>query len=177
MNRSTATLVLVLAAAGALALAAEEGEGTRHITGQGLDMYFMNDKVFGTAGGHPLWADYTCGKQIKGQIDVDGTYKSFEFSYLQEGDRKISGTFADTPMALGAIDKQDNGFVYHVFIGEHEHLFSIRYEQLEGQHMVNSVIEGSLPDGRTIRLAVDGRLCPMATTGIILITAGSTLHV
>jgi hypothetical protein len=176
MRRAVATFILVLVTCTATVLLAEEGEGTRHITGPGLDMYFMNDKVFGTAGGHPLWAMYTCGKEIKGEMDVAGAYRAFDFTYLQEGDRTITGTFASTAMALGAIDKQDNGFVYHVFIGEREQLFSIRYQELEGKHMVNSVIEGTLPDGKTLKLTVDGRLCPMATTGIILIAAGSALQ-
>ena len=41
-------------------------EGTRHITGSGADIYFMNDKVFGTAAGRPLWAIYNCGESING---------------------------------------------------------------------------------------------------------------
>jgi hypothetical protein len=41
--------------------------------------------------------------------------------------------------------------------------------------MVNSVIEGSVGEGKKIALTVDGQLCPMATTGIILIAAGSLL--
>ena len=49
------------------------------------------------------------------------------------------------------------------------------YEQLEDEHMLNSIIEGSLGQGRDLRLKVDGHLCPFATTGIILIAAGSTL--
>ena len=34
--------------------------------------------------------------------------------------------------------------------------------------MVDSIIEGSLGDGRNLQLRVDGQLCPFATTGIIL---------
>ena len=53
-------------------------EGTRHITGDNVDVYFMNDKVFGHVGKHPLWAIYNCGTDIKGEIDVDGTYHEFQ---------------------------------------------------------------------------------------------------
>jgi hypothetical protein len=173
MRRSIATLTLVLAACAVTAFTADEG--TRHITGPNADMYFMNDKVFGTAGGHPLWAIYNCGSDIKGEMDLGGKYTSFAFTYLGEGDRKITGTFGTTAMALGAIDKQEGGFVYHVFVGDQEQLFSIRYQELEDAHMVNSVIEGTLPDGKVVKLSVDGRLCPMATTGIILIAAGAAL--
>ena len=61
------------------------------------------------------------------------------------------------------------------FVGENEHLFTIRYEKLEADHMVNSIIEGSLGKDLDLRFVVDGPLCPFATTGIILITAGSSL--
>jgi hypothetical protein len=155
------------------AFAAEEG--TRHIVGDGVDMYFMNDKVFGTVDDHPLWAIYNCGSDIKGEMDVDGTYHTFSFEYHKEGDRKITGTFGSLPMALGDIDKTDGGFLYHIFIGEEEFTFSIRYEELEDEHMVNSIIQGAVEEDRRIRLTVDGHLCPFATTGIILIAAGSTL--
>ena len=48
------------------------GEGTRQIVGDNVNVYFMNDKVFGTAFGNPLWADYRCGTDIKGEIDIKG---------------------------------------------------------------------------------------------------------
>ncbi len=175
MRRPVAVALLALAACAATAIAAEEG--TRHITGDVVDMWFMNDKVFGTAAGHPLWAIYNCGSDIKGEIDVKGTYLPFAFTYLKEPQdgKRITGTFGSTELALGAIDKAESGFVYHVLIGEREALFSIRYQQLEDEHMVNSVIEGTLPGGKAVKLTVDGQLCPMATTGIILIAAGSAL--
>jgi hypothetical protein len=173
MKRSVATLAIVLVLGGAVALAEEEG--TRHIVGQDLDMFFMNDKVFGTVSGHPLWAIYNCGSDIKGEMDVAGEYHTFAFEYATGGDKKIVGSFGDQAMSLGAIDKQEDGFVYHVFVGETEHLFTIRYQKLEGTHMVNSIIKGSLGKDRELELTVDGQLCPFATTGIILIAAGSSL--
>ena len=45
-------------------------EGTRHITGNETDLYFMNDKVFGVVQNRPLWAIYNCGSDIEGEIDV-----------------------------------------------------------------------------------------------------------
>ncbi len=173
MRRVLVTLPLLLVLVATVAPAAEEG--TRHITGTAVDMYFMNDKVFGTVSGYPLWALYNCGSDINGEMDVKGTYHKFSFAYHQEGDKKITGTFSSQEMSLGAVDKQENGFLYHVFIGDKEHTFSIRYEALESEHLVNSVIEGALPDGKQLRLTVDGRLCPFATTGIILIAVGSSL--
>jgi hypothetical protein len=152
-----------------------EEEGTRHIVGDDVDMFFMNDKVFGTVGGHPLWAIYNCGSDIKGEMDVGGTYHEFSFKYAKEGERKIVGTFGAKEMSLGDVDKKDGGFDYHVFVGQKEHIFSIRYEKLAGGHMTNSIIEASLGDGRELKLRVDGQLCPFATTGIILISAGSSL--
>jgi hypothetical protein len=173
MRRTTLALGIILAISSVVAVA--EDEGTRHIVGGDVDMFFMNDKVFGTAAGHPLWAIYNCGSDIKGEMDVGGAYHKFAFEYRKEGDRKIVGTFGDKEMSLGDVDKTDDGFVYHVFVGETEHLFTIRYEELEGDHMLNSIIEGSVVDGRDLKLSVDGHLCPFATTGIILITAGSSL--
>jgi hypothetical protein len=173
MFRSAAVLGVLLLLGSLGALAAEEG--TRHIEGDGVDMFFMNDKVFGTVAGHPLWAIYNCGSDIKGEMDVEGTYHAFTFEYQKEGDRKIVGTFGAKEMSLGEVEKTDDGFIYHVFVGEQEHLFSIRYEKLEHDHMVNSIIEGSLGKGRDLKVTVDGQLCPFATTGIILITAGSSL--
>ena len=120
LRKTTCTLFVLVLVLGLLPASASE-EGTRHISGEGVDMYFMNDKVFGTVDGHPLWAIYNCGSDIKGEIDADGTYHGFGFTYHREGDRKITGTFASHQMALGAIDKTDDGFVYHVFIGEQEH--------------------------------------------------------
>jgi len=173
MRRTTLGIAIILAFGFAAALA--EDEGTRHIVGDDVDMFFMNDKVFGTVDGHPLWAIYNCGSDIKGEIDVGGAYHKFDFQYGKEGDRKIVGTFGSRQMALGDVEKTDEGFVYHVFVEETEHLFTIRYEQLEGDHMLNSIIEGSLGGDRHLKLTVDGHLCPFATTGIILITAGSSL--
>jgi hypothetical protein len=173
MRHPVLAVFIALLLAATVAIAADEG--TRHITGQGVDMYFMNDKVFGTVDGHPLWAIYNCGTDIKGLMDVNGTYHEFAFAYQKEGDLKITGTFAGRSMALGAIDKVEGGFVYHVFVEDREHTFSIRYQQLEDEHMVNSIIKGTLGDDRTLELTVDGQLCPFGTTGIILIAAGSSL--
>jgi hypothetical protein len=68
-------------------------EGTRHITGKNIDVYFMNDKVFGHVKNNPLWAIYNCGSDIKGQIDVKGTYHKFDLRYHRGGDQKITGSF------------------------------------------------------------------------------------
>jgi hypothetical protein len=173
MRRSALALGILFAFS--LFAAFAEEEGTRHIVGHDVDMFFMNDKVFGTVAGHPLWAIYNCGSDIKGEMDVGGTYHTFAFKYGEEGDRRIVGTFGDKEMSLGDIEKTDSGFVYHVFVGESEHIFTIRYEKLEGGHMLNSIIEGSLGESRNLKLVVDGHLCPFATTGIILITVGSSL--
>ena len=154
-------------------LALSNGEGTRHITGEGVDLYFMQDKLFGSVGGHPLWAIYRCGSEIRGEVDIGGTYHKLSFRYHREGDRIITGVFGSTPMALGKIEKREQGFVYHVFVDGEEYGFSINYTRMENEHMVNSVIEGSLPNHKEITLTVDGHLCPFATTGIILIIAGS----
>ena len=148
-------------------------EGTRHITGSGLDVYFMNDKVFGTANGRPLWAIYNCGQNIRGEIDTGKGYRRFDFTYHRDGDRMITGTFGDERMGLDRIERENDTVVYTVLFGEREVRFSIRYEREDAGHLVNSIIEGKLPDGKAIRLTVDGRLCPFATTGIILITAGA----
>ena len=77
-------------------------------------------------------------------MDVDGTYRDFEFEYHSGGDRKVTGTFGDTKMSLGEIEKADGGFVYHLFVGEVEHIFSVRFEKLDEGHLLNSIIEGSL---------------------------------
>lgn len=165
-------------------------EGTRRITGTGIDVYFMNDKVFGTAGrvvvrgndrtfprktgnGHPLWAIYNCGSDINGEIDIDGTYHYFAFNYYRQADRIIKGKFGPLKMSLSKIEKTNTGFTYHVFVDEKESLFSIRYEKVEDDHLVNSIIEGKLQNGKEIRLIVDGPLCPFATTGIIMIASGA----
>lgn len=148
-------------------------EGTRHITGSGLDVFFMNDKVFGTSSGHPLWAIYNCGTDINGEIDVSGTYKTFSFVYNKEGEKKITGKFADKEMGLTTIEKKDGKVFYTVYIGDKTYIFSIRFEKIEDDHMINSFIEGELDEGKKITLTVDGPLCPFATTGIILITAGT----
>ena len=92
-----------------------------------------------------------------------------------EGDKKITGVFGTEEISMGAIKRAESGFVYQVFIGKKEHSFSIRYERFEKGHMINSIIEGEIGDGEKIKMVVDGRLCPFATTGIILIAAGSLL--
>lgn len=148
-------------------------EGTRHITGTGMNIYFMNDKVFGTSGGHPLWAIYNCGSDINGEIDVRGTYHKLALTYHRQSERIITGTFGSLEMELGKIEKTRSGFTYHVSVGEKEFRFSIRYQKLEDDHLVNSIIEAYLQNGEVIRLVVDGRLCPFATTGIIMIAAGA----
>ncbi len=76
-------------------------------------------------------------------------------------------------MTLGSIERKAKKIVYHVFVGDSEYTFLIRYKQIEDEHMVNSIIEGELAEGMKIKLMVDGHLCPFATTGIILITVGS----
>jgi hypothetical protein len=158
-----------------ISLKASPGEGTRHITGSGMDLYFMDDKVFGTANGHPLWAIYNCGSDIAGAIDIEGTYHNLAFAYHRDGDRLISGTFGMMPLAMGNIEKTADGFFYHVVAGESPLRFTIRYDKQEDGHLVNSIIEGSAGEGRPIRLTVDGRLCPFATTGIIMIAVGAAL--
>jgi hypothetical protein len=150
-------------------------EGTRHITGKDIDIYFMKDKVFGHIKRHPLWAIYNCGSDIKGEIDVNGTYHRFDLRYHRVGDRKITGSFGSQKIAMGTITKTKLGSVYQVIIGEKEYSFSIRYERVEKEHLVNSIIEGEIDKGRKIKMTVDGHLCPFVTAGIILITAGSIL--
>lgn len=54
MKRIVLTLAFALACTCAFTFAADEG--TRHIVGDDVDMFFMNDKVFGTVAGHPLWS-------------------------------------------------------------------------------------------------------------------------
>lgn len=167
------TLLITLVCAGLTGYASDEG--TRHITGDGADMYFMNDKVFGVVGGFPLWAIYNCGTDIKGEMDVKGTYHEFHFVYQAEGDKKITGKFGPHEMALKNIEKTDDGFLYHVLVGDKEHQFTIRYEKFEDGHLTNSIIEGDIDKGQPLKLTVDGRLCPFATTGIILISFGAAL--
>ena len=150
-------------------------EGTRHITGEGVDIYFMNDKLFGHVDRHPLWAIYNCGTDIKGQIDVDGKYHEFQMVYQRGGNRILTGTIGDNYVALGDVKRTNDGFIYQVFIKEKEYAFSIKYERIEDEHLVNSVIEGDVGTGKKIRLVVDGHLCPFATTGIICIAAGTAM--
>jgi len=135
----------------------------------------MNDKVFGTAGRHPLWAIYKCGMDIKGEIDIDGTYHTFAFTYHPKAERIVTGTFGMLKMALGQIKRTDGGFVYQVFAGEKEYRFSIRYEKVKDDHLLNSVIEGAISGDTSIKVTVDGPLCPFATTGIIMIVAGAVM--
>jgi len=156
-------------------LMASPGEGTRHITGSGMDLYFMDDKVFGTANDHPLWAIYNCGSDIAGTIDIGGTYHELAFAYHRDGDQLITGTFGTVTMTMGNIEKTAAGLVYHVVAGDTPSRFTIRYDKQEDGHLVNSIIEGSAGQGHPIRLTVDGRLCPFATTGIIMIAAGAAL--
>jgi len=167
------TLIFSLLFVGFASYASDEG--TRHITGDGADMYFMNDKVFGVVGGFPLFAIYNCGTDIKGEMDVKGTYHEFAFVYEKEGEKKITGKFGPYEMSLGDIEKTEEGFLYHVWIGDKEHKFTVRYEKFEDGHLTNSVIEGKIDEKKDLKLTVDGRLCPFATTGIILISFGSAL--
>ena len=184
-----AIIILIVLVLCLLAGISAAKEGTRHIAGGNISLYFMNDKVFGTVNNHPIWAIYNCGTDINGEMDINGTYHSFGFQFTKddakgdakEGDKKgvgckdrqINGSFGRLKMSLGKIDRAEEGFIYHVFFGEQEHIFSIKYEKIKDGHMVNSIIEGSLEGKGPIRLVVDGHLCPFATTGIILIVAGS----
>jgi hypothetical protein len=173
MKKTKTALFLFFLALPLTAFAMEEG--TRHITGKEVDLYFMNDKVFGTVESRPLWAIYNCGSDIKGEIDIKGTYHKFNFQFQNEDDRKIIGSFGSLKMGLGKIEKKERKFIYHLFVGEKEYIFSIKYEKTEDEHLVNSLIEGELEKKKKIRLKVDGHLCPFATTGIILIVAGSSV--
>ncbi len=150
-------------------------EGTRRITGKNIDVYFMNDKIFGHVKNNPLWAIYNCGSDIKGQIDVNGTYHTFDLRYHRGGDQKITGSFGPKRVAIGAITRTQRGFVYQAFIGEKRYSFLVRYERLEKDHLVNSIIEGETDRGEKIKMLIDGHLCPFATAGLILIIAGSIL--
>ena len=151
------------------------GEGTRHITGAGKDIYFMEDKVFGTINGHPLWAIYNCGSDINGKIEIKETYYNFHFQYGRQTDSLVTGDFGPLKMALGNIRKSGEKILYQVLVDDKEYTFFIRYDRIEGEHMVNSVIEGEIGNGNLIRLTADGHLCPFATTGIIMIVVGSVL--
>jgi hypothetical protein len=150
-------------------------EGTRHITGKGTDLYFMNDKVFGTVKGHPIWAVYDCGAEIRGEIDIKGTYHGFHLTYPGDGDRIITGEFGSLKMALGRLEKKDRRVIYPVQVEEKAYSFSIRYEKIQGEHMVNSIIDGEIEKGIPLTLTVDGALCPFATTGIIMVVVGSRI--
>jgi hypothetical protein len=135
----------------------------------------MDDKVFGTVKGHPLWAVYKCGSEIRGKIDIGGAYREVHFAYRKGGNRIIEGTFDTLKMALGNIEESGESVIYPVFAGDRAYRFSIRYERVEGGHMVNSIIEGDTGGGNHMRLSVDGRLCPFATTGIVMIVVGAVL--
>ena len=150
-------------------------EGTRHIRGDGIDLYFMNDKVFGHVNENPLWAIYTCASDIKGEMDVKGTYHRLDLRYDQAGEFKITGSFGPQQIAVTTIEKTERGLIYGVLIGKKAYSFSTRYERLEREHMVNGIIEGKIDGGKELKLTVDGPLCPFATAGIILIVAGSSL--
>ena len=148
-------------------------EGTRHITGSGMDLYFMNDKVFGTANNNPLWAVYNCGTSIKGEMDIKGKYYSFAYAYHQKKEQIITGHFGPVKMSMENIKKNKNGFLYEVIVNTKKHIFSISYEKVQSGHMLNSVIQGSIDKNNNIYLETNGRLCPFATTGIIMIAVGS----
>ena len=154
---------------------AAESEKTRHITGDGIDIYFMQDKVFGVINNHPIWAIYNCGSDISGEIDKNGTYITFSFKFSKEREKRFTGTFGKKEIGLGDIEKTDKKLIYHVFVNGKEYLFSVIPEKIEENHMVNSVIEGTLDERRIMRFHVDGELCPFATTGIILIVSGAML--
>lgn len=149
------------------------GEGTRHIEGDNVNLYFMNDKVFGTIETHPLWAVYNCGTDIKGEMDINGKFCPFEFKYHNTGENVVTGLFGQSKMTLKKIEKSDSKFYYHMLIRDKEAVFSIRYERIEDEHLVNSIIEGEINPDKKIKLTVDGHLCPFATTGVILIVAGA----
>jgi len=106
-------------------------------------------------------------------MDIKGTHHKFSFQYHRQGERAITGSFGSIKMALGGIERKDNKLVYHVFVSDSEYTFSIRYERIEDEHMVNSIIEGELAGEMKIKVMVDGHLCPFATTSIIMITVGS----
>jgi hypothetical protein len=148
-------------------------EGTRHITGSGVDLYFMKDKVFGSIKGHALWAKYNCGTDLEGEIDIRGGYQKFSFASADKASRIVAGTFGPLKMSLGEMEKKGDRIIYQVFIGETEHAFSIRYEKLQEEHLFNPVIEGPMSQPERMKLIVKGRLCPFAVTGIIMIVAGT----
>ena len=79
-------------------------------------------------------------------------------------------------VGLGDVKRTKVGFIYQVFIKEKEYAFTIKYERIEDEHLVNSVIEGDVGK-KKIKMVVDGQLCPFATTGIICIAAGSAMLV
>jgi hypothetical protein len=148
-------------------------EGTRHITGSEMNLYFMNDKVFGTANSHPLWAIYNCGTAINGEIDIKGEYHKFDFAYHKKGSRIITGDFGPLRMSMEKIKKTNKGFLYQVFVDNTKHTFSIQYENVQNSHMLNSIIQGNIDKKRQIQLKANGSLCPFATTGIIMISLGA----
>ena len=148
-------------------------EGTRHITGSGTDLYFMNDKVFGTVNTSPLWAVYNCGSTIKGEIDIKGKYHSFNFTYQNKKSEIITGSFGSLKMSMGKIKKTKHGFLYEVYVNNKMHKLSIQYEKVQNGYMVNSIIYGEIDKARPVHLKTDGQLCPFATTGIIMISLGA----
>ncbi len=149
------------------------GEGTRHIKGKNVNLYFMNDKVFGAVGNNPLWAIYNCGNDIKGEMDINGKFYSFNFKYHSNDENIVTGAFGPSKMTLKKIEKSDTKFFYHILINNKESIFSIRYERIEDEHLVNSIIEGKVDPDNKVKLTVDGHLCPFATTGVVLIVAGA----
>ena len=175
MKKITVSSLLILLCVAFSAGVFASDEGTRHITGDGVDLYFMNDKLFGHVDRHPLWAIYNCGVDIKGEIDINGTYHPFQMIYHRGGNRILTGTVGEYFVALGDIKRTKEGFTYQVFIKEKEYAFSIKYERIENEHLVNSVIEGDVGKKKKVKMVVDGHLCPFATTGIICIAAGSAM--
>ena len=110
MKRIAAVLFSLFLTVPSILLAMQEG--TRHITGKGTDLYFMNDKVFGSIENHPLWAIYNCGSDMKGQVDVEGIYHKFNFQYQRGGQYKVTGSFGSLKMALGKIEQEDKKVIY-----------------------------------------------------------------
>jgi hypothetical protein len=159
-----------------LVLAASAGaqEAPRRIRGSGVDLIFAEDMVYGSVGGRPVWANYRCARDIQGVMEGNGTRVEFAFACAAKGaPRVVSGTFGGREAALERILPVDQGFVYDLSLGEDLLEFHIHCSQDAQGHLENPVIEGRLPGRKSVRLAVDGRLCPFATMGVILIVTGA----
>ena len=76
---------------------------------------------------------------------------------------------------MGRIEKIPGGLVYPMTNGLATYRFISRYAKQKEMPLVNAIIEGKDGDGRALRLTVDDRLCPFATTGIIMIAVGAIL--